>query len=105
MAKSNHITISEFYCTQCGQKGIMIPRKANAQREPGHLKNMYCIHCRKENNFVEIRPFGQEYLYEDFLLEFKNGNFNEDGTRKEPYRQFRHHYWCQKNKKEVEENG
>ena len=53
----------------------------------GHLKNLYCLNCEKENNFAEVRPFG-EYNYEDFELEFKNGNFNLDGTRKLPYKQF-----------------
>ena len=71
MARRTPTTVSDFYCTQCGKQGIMIPRKVNAQREAGHLKKMYCLHCKQEHNFVEIRPFGMEYRYEDFLLEFE----------------------------------
>lgn len=82
------MTISRMYCTQCGNEGIDIPRSPNQQREGGHLKKIYCLHCRSEQNHVEIRPFG-EYKYEDFLLEFENGNFNKEGERILPYGKFR----------------
>ena len=72
-------TLSEFYCTECGNKGINIVRKNGQQREAGHLKNLYCIHCKKETNHVEIRPFG-DYNYEDFKLEYELGRF-VDGNR------------------------
>ena len=93
MARRTPTTVSDFYCTQCGKQGIMIPRKVNAQREAGHLKRMYCLHCKQEHNFVEIRPFGMEYRYEDFLLEFENGNFGEDGLRKEAWKQFKRRFY------------
>ena len=67
-----NFTLSDFYCTECGQKGINIARKNGQQREPGHLKKLYCIHCKKETNHVEVRPYG-EYNYEDFELEYKLG--------------------------------
>lgn len=79
-----NMTISDFYCTQCGNKTLMLPRKKNKQRESGHLKKLFCIYCQKENNCVEIKPFGK-YRYEDFLIELNNDNFNEDGTRKMTY--------------------
>ena len=79
------MTISDFYCTQCGEKALILPRKNSKQREPGHLKKLFCIYCQKENNCVEIRPIGIKYSYEDFLIEFTNNNFNKDGTRKMSY--------------------
>lgn len=79
---------SQFFCTQCGNETMPIARKLSHNREPGHLKRLYCLHCRKEHNCVEIRPFGQRYNYEDFLIEYKNGNFDKDGNRKEKYTQF-----------------
>lgn len=90
MAKSGKISTSEFYCTCCGSRGIPIARKAGRQREAGHLKKLYCLNCKREVNFAEVRPFSDDYEYEDFLLEFKYGNFNEEGLRKMTYRQFRH---------------
>ena len=76
MSKNKFSITSEFYCTECGNKGIPITRKAGQCREPGHLKNLYCLHCRKETNHVEIRPYGS-YNYEDFLEEYNLGRFFE----------------------------
>lgn len=88
MNKKNYL-ISEMWCTHCGNRGISIPRKDNKQREPGHLKSIYCIYCNKEQNHVEIRPFCSDYNYEDFKLEMKYHNFDKNGNRKESYRIFR----------------
>lgn len=71
---SKQPVISDFYCTQCGKKGIPIPRKNGNQRERGHLKKIFCIYCNEEVNHVEIRPFGS-YTLEDFEEEFKLGRF------------------------------
>ena len=84
---NNNFTTSEFFCTQCGRRGIPIVRRAGRQREAGHLKKLYCLNCKEKHNFVEVRPFG-EYNQEDFEIEFKNGNFNKEGQRKLPYKQF-----------------
>lgn len=69
-------TISDFYCVVCGSKGIPLPRTGR-QREPGHLKKLWCPHCQKETNHVEIRPFGS-YRYEDFKEEWDLGRFIND---------------------------
>lgn len=74
MPKNKEITKSEFYCTECGKRGIPIARRAGQQREAGHLKRLYCLHCKKETNHAEIRPFGA-YNYEDFKKEFDLGRF------------------------------
>jgi len=81
--------ISEMYCTQCGKKGIDIARRPGKYREPGHLKKIYCVYCKKETNHVEIRPFYSDYNKQDFELEMKHHNFNGDGKRIKPYRIFR----------------
>ena len=77
-------TMSEFYCTQCGSKAIPIWRKKGREREAGHLKKLYCLHCKRENNCVEVKPF-TKYSYLDFCIEFEYGNFTENGERKMPY--------------------
>ena len=58
-----------MYCVYCGNKGIAIPRRNGRYKEPGHLKKLYCVHCKTETNHVEIRPFCSDYNYEDFKLE------------------------------------
>lgn len=90
----NDFTISKFYCTKCGHEGISIPRKNQKVREPGHLKKLFCIYCNKEVNHAECRGFGK-YNYEDFLIEFKGGNFDEEGNRKMPWKQFVANYYKQ----------
>lgn len=71
--------ISDFYCVECGKKGFPLSRKVGQQREPGHLKKIYCLNCKKETNHAELRPFGK-YTYEKFKEEFELGRF-VDGKR------------------------
>ena len=87
MSKNQKMTTSEFYCTKCGNRGIPIARRVGRERGSGHLKRLYCIHCKREWNFAEVRPFG-EYNYDDFLTEFRYGNFNYKGNRIIGYKQF-----------------
>ena len=82
------IISNDFYCTQCGNKGIPIARRRGAEREAGHLKKLYCLKCKKEQNHVECKPFSH-YDYEDFLLEKEYDNFDENGNRKMKYGELR----------------
>lgn len=77
----NNSIIHDFYCTQCGNKGIPIIRSKGFQRKPGHLKKLFCIYCQKENNFVEVNLKAIKYTYNDFLFEFEQHNFDENGNR------------------------
>ena len=79
---------SEFYCTQCGCKGIPVQRKRGQFREAGHLKKLFCLKCGIQTNHVECKPF-TKYSFEDFKIEFEYGNFNEDGTRVRTYGELR----------------
>lgn len=69
-------TISEFYCTCCGTKGIPVPRKSSKQREQGHLKKLYCLKCKEQTNHAEVRPF--DYDKEDFLKDLSEGKFKKE---------------------------
>jgi hypothetical protein len=96
---------SSFYCTQCGScvlKGL--PRKKGAQREDGHLKVMFCWNCNEKHNCVEITDFKGNYTHDEFLVEFERGNFNPDGTRKEPYKKVIADYIAEV-EKEAKEKG
>ena len=79
MGKQNIIR-SEFFCTQCGNRGLPVWRKAGKERESGHLKKMFCLTCNKEQNFCEVKPF-THYTEEDFRFEFEHGNFSPEGLR------------------------
>lgn len=84
-----NITMSDMYCTNCGKKNIPVPRKKGKEREPGHLKKMYCIYCKREVNMVEIKSFGTGYTLEDFELEYELHNFTKDGERKLSWSEFK----------------
>lgn len=79
---------SEFYCCKCGNKGIPIPRKKGAEREAGHLKRVFCLKCQQEWNHVECKPYSH-YSHEDFLIEFENNNFDNEGNRKMSYKELK----------------
>lgn len=78
--KRQKMTMHDFYCTKCGNKGLNIMRKDGQLREPGHLKKLYCLFCKEEVNHAEVRDIGQKYSYEDFRQEFELGRF-VDGIR------------------------
>lgn len=65
--------MSDFYCTNCGTKGIPIIRKNHKKREQGHLKKLYCCCCQQETNHAEVCGYG--YTYDEFLKEFNYGHF------------------------------
>ena len=88
MAKNNVITDHEFYCVICGSRGIPIARRKGAEREPGHLKKLFCLHCGVETNHCECIPWSK-YTHDDFLIEYEAGNFTKDGLRKIPYNQLK----------------
>ena len=74
--KNGTMLLSDFYCTKCGKKGIPVMRKQGQDREPGHLKRLFCLCCQEEINHAEIRPYGN-YRYEDFLEEYELGRYYE----------------------------
>lgn len=51
-----HITIntSDMICPECG-RNFPIIRAASKTREKGHIKDLYCPFCKKDQKFREIR--------------------------------------------------
>ena len=84
----NNFIESDFYCTQCGNRGIPVQRKKGQEREAGHLKKLYCLRCKETVNHVEVKSY-TKYDYDDFKTEYEYGNFNEDGQRKRTYGQLK----------------
>lgn len=74
MTKNNLTTVSRFFCTKCGREGIPIQRTISKEREPGHLKRLYCIYCKEEVNHAEVREIGG-YDHDDFKQEYDLGRF------------------------------
>ena len=87
MGRKN-IVMSEFYCTQCGAKGLPVWRRRGNEREAGHLKKLYCLKCSRETNHAEFKEY-THYQFEDFKTEYEYGNFTKEGTRKQKYGELR----------------
>ena len=66
---------SDFYCINCGQKGIPCLRPQARRRERFHRKKLYCPHCGYIINHIECRT--DEDVY-DFKEAFGNGEFQEE---------------------------
>ncbi len=77
MTRKN-FSLSDFYCTECGKKGLSIPRKHGQARETGHIKDLLCIYCNKRTKHIEVSETGS-YSYFDFIEDFNDGVFKEDG--------------------------
>ena len=64
-----------FYCINCGSRGIPLSRKKGHQHGRFHRKKMYCVKCREEINHIECKT--QEDIIE-FTTNFKNGVYQEE---------------------------
>lgn len=71
MAGGTAVQSTDFYCTKCGEKGMPLARKKSRVREQGHMKKLWCIHCKEEINHIEIRPF--DYNYDELMKDLKEG--------------------------------
>lgn len=76
MSRHQQTTISEFYCTKCGKKGMPLARKRAKLRQGEHLKKLFCIYCQEEINHLEIRE-SDMFHKEELLERLKNGEFYE----------------------------
>lgn len=59
MSSRRNFTISDVYCSQCGMK-TTVPRKKNKQREKGHVKDVWCVHCKTITKHIEKRAMDHE---------------------------------------------
>ena len=83
-----NVVMSEFYCTQCGRRGLPVWRRTGNEREAGHLKKLYCLTCGKQTNHAECKE-NTHYQFEDFKIEYEYGNFTTEGIRKQKYGELR----------------
>lgn len=73
----NYIT-HDFYCINCGNKGIPIARNRGHMHNKGHFKKLYCCTCKCEVNHIEI--FNESQL-EKFKEDFKNGVYKDEAEK------------------------
>lgn len=66
---------SEFWCINCGKKGIPIMRSRSRRREQGHRKALFCVTCKMVINHIETR---NEDEARQFREDFAAGKFAEE---------------------------
>lgn len=54
-----------FYCINCGNKGIDLMRRAGFQHSNMHRKKLYCIHCRQEVNHIECKTLEDVEIFQE----------------------------------------
>lgn len=72
----------DFYCINCGERGIPVARPGNKKKGEGHRKNMYCYHCRHTVNHIECRTAEE---VQQFKEDFANGIFKEEAEQELAY--------------------
>lgn len=65
----------DFYCINCGAKGIPILRAGNKLKEKNHRKRMYCPTCKHETNHIECRNYLEQL---EFIEAFNAGEFADE---------------------------
>lgn len=69
--------IHDFYCINCGNRSMSLPRQRGHLHKKFHYKSLYCPHCKVEINHVEIRD---QFEKEDFLKAFEGGEYEQACT-------------------------
>jgi hypothetical protein len=59
-------TISYFICPECG-KALPLPRNKCSKRKKNHIKDLYCVYCKKIVKTVEIRE-NDHYIKDDIVV-------------------------------------
>lgn len=73
----NYIS-SSFYCLNCGNRGLPLPRKKSFRHEKFHRKRLYCPTCRIEVNHAECRDDEEVYEFkENFAAGIYKGEAQE----------------------------
>jgi hypothetical protein len=72
----------DFYCMNCGAKGIPISRRNGRQHEKFHRKVLYCPTCRQTVNHIECR---NDQEVEDFKKNFENGVYKDEAEASMAY--------------------
>ena len=69
------IDIHDFYCINCGEKVYSCVRPQAHRREKFHRKKLYCPHCHKEVQTIEIANDFEAY---EFKMAFEQGIFVQE---------------------------
>ena len=92
------IFVHDFYCTCCGRKGIPVGKDRGVISEKGNLRKIICQYCNREVNHAEVVENSQ-YDRIAFFDEFNSGNFDRNGDRLIPLKEWNLLYYGSFDKK------
>ena len=62
----------DFYCLNCGRKGINVWRSSGQQRAKNHRKKLFCPWCGQTVNHIECKT---DEEVKNFKIRFEKGDF------------------------------
>ena len=80
--RTKHVTYTDFYCMNCGNKSMSLPRKQSRQYKSFHRKKLYCPHCKTLVNHVECKNEVDAY---NFKQDFEEGLYTEEAKESIEY--------------------
>ena len=69
------MVVHDFYCINCGRRGIPLPRKIGHQHGKYHRKSLYCPYCKMTLNHIEVRTEDERI---EFLENFEKGLYKDE---------------------------
>ena len=72
----------QFYCLNCGKKGVPLSRNKGNIKGKNHRKKLYCPFCRKVVNHIECRD---QYEVDKFLYNFNRGLYKKEALESIEY--------------------
>ena len=82
MPKRQKMELYDFYCMNCGKKGLNLMRKSSRKHEKFHRKKLYCPYCKLEVNHIECKTFEE---VEEFIKNFNDGVYKEEAKESIEY--------------------
>jgi hypothetical protein len=82
MGKKCSMETHDFYCVNCGNKGLPLSRKKGFQHGKFHLKKLYCFHCKQELNHIECK---NPVEVEEFRKNFEKGVYKDEAEKSLSY--------------------
>lgn len=80
--RANVFNTHDFYCINCGKKGIPLTRQQSKQHGAFHRKLMYCWNCKHTVNHIECR---NELERQEFLAHFNAGDYYNEAQEELKY--------------------
>lgn len=82
MRTKTNFKFHSFYCINCGEKIMDLPRTTSHQYQKHHRKVLYCPWCQVTCNAVECRNDSEVF---EFKEAFAEGEYKEEAKASQEY--------------------